>query len=88
MTDIYMIEYSNNDSHYLVAMLEDRNLVKSFMTNVTWRIGKNGDWCQDFKATHYKKDPSGVLQFIGVLDYSQWRPQKPPPLARIRIPRD
>jgi hypothetical protein len=88
MTDIYFIEYSNHNSRYLVAMLEDRALVNSFMSNVTWKVGRNGEWCQDFKATHYKKEASGVLQFIGELDYSQGRPVRPPPLPRIRIPHD
>ena len=87
MTDIYLIEYSRDNVRYMIAILEERALVNSFMSNVTWRLDRNGMWCQDFKATHYKKDPTGILQLIGDLDYSKERPP-PPPLPRIRIPRD
>ena len=86
MTDIYTIEYSKDDVRYMIAILEDRALVNSFMTNLPWKVCRNGDWCLEFKATHYKKDPSGILQLIGVLDYSKERPPQPP--LRIRIPRD
>lgn len=38
----------------------------------------------NFLATHYKKEESGILEYVEVLEYSHLRPK--PVLPKIRIP--
>ena len=93
MLDIYIIEYKHGLEKQIVAILEDSKLVEAFLTNMPSE-SKNR-----FSATHYKKDPSGVL--TKVYTHPPPRPPptmppllpllplpSPPPLAKIRIPKD
>jgi hypothetical protein len=83
MEDIYIIEYLEDGKKTSIAILEDIKLVDIFMSTTPWTQNKKtGEAQLNFVATHYKKEPCGVLQRITVLDYSHLRP-----LPRIRIPR-
>jgi len=77
MEHIYIIEYVEDEKKTPIALLEDSKLVDIFMSTRPWENGQ-----LNFVATHYKKEPCGVLQKIAVLDYSHLRP-----LPKIRIPR-
>lgn len=78
MKDIYIIEYVQSGKTTPIAILEDIKFVNLFMAS----FKENA--CIDFRATHYKKEPCGVLAKIAVLDYSHLCP--PSSLPRLRIP--
>lgn len=85
MESIYIIEYIDGETRITLAILDERSLAETFMSTVPWQNDpKTGTWHMKFVATHYKKEPSGVLEKIEVLETPQTRPK--PLLPKIRIP--
>jgi len=76
----------DDGKRFPMAILEDIKLVDAFMSTTPWnKDEKTGEPRLNFVATHYIKEPCGVLQRKKVLDYSHMRPKTA--LPKIRIPR-
>lgn len=83
--NIYIIEYAEKNTKRPIAILDDRILVDLFFSTAEWKLEpKTGIWSMNFLATHYKKEESGILEYVEVLEYSHLRPK--PVLPKIRIP--
>lgn len=78
MVSIYIINYVK-DGSYPIAILEERILVDAFMSANPWHMSPIGLPYMDFEAKHYKKDPTGTLEFVAKLDYSHLAPAVKPP---------
>jgi hypothetical protein len=80
MESIYIVEYIDDKTRQPVALLDERSLVDAFMSTCSWHSDPIlGTWHMTFVATHYKKDPSGVLEKIEVLDYTHLAPPQRKP---------
>uniref|UniRef100_A0A6C0KZH8 Uncharacterized protein n=1 Tax=viral metagenome TaxID=1070528 RepID=A0A6C0KZH8_9ZZZZ len=80
MESIYIINHTHGAITRPIAILEDRILVDGVMKIHPWHFSPMGLPYMEFSAVHYYKEPCGVLQLVGTLDYSHLAP--PPRLAR------
>jgi hypothetical protein len=90
MESIYIINHTHGATTRPIAILEDRILVDGLMKIHPWHFSPMGLPYMEFSAVHYHKEPCGVLQLVGTLDYSHLAPPQRlprPPWAFSRAQR-